>query len=60
MSRKTKKQITLLRERLQKLKKSVSELRQQGKIIQELDDLQAQITRAEGELALMMEFFVQK
>ena len=60
MGKKTKKQITLLKERLQRLKKVAADLRQQGNNPLELEELQSQIVRAERELELAAHIYVQK
>ncbi|MBL8814925.1 MAG: hypothetical protein JNL58_02760 [Planctomyces sp.] len=61
MPRKSKKQIVVLRERIQKLKKSIALLRQNSdfKSRTEVDALQLQITRAEQELDLTISLFQQ-
>ena len=60
MGKKTKKQITLLKERLQKLKKAAADLRQQGNNPRELEEFQSQIVRVERELELTTQIYAQK
>ncbi len=60
MGKKTKKQITLLKERLQKLKKAAADLRQQGNNPRELEEFQSQIVRVERELELTAQIYAQK
>ena len=60
MGKKTKKQITLLKERLQKLKKSMADIRQQGGNPRELDEIQVQMIRVESELELTTQIYARK
>lgn len=57
MGKKTKKQISLLRERLQKLRKEVADLRQKGGSSNEIEEFAAQIVRVERELELTTQVF---
>lgn len=55
MDKKAKKQITVLRERIQKLKKMLSSIKQQCDDPSEIKELEDQIAKAERELAALVE-----
>ena len=55
MDKKTKKRITVLRERLQKLHKMMAGAKQQSDEADELEELKQQIKKAQAELSMLID-----